>query len=229
MLPRRSARQELDEVAMVYEVVEDRAQLLRLHRAAHAQDILACDLGLLRPEDLPQDELRSLGLVSTVQSTERTPRMLEEEATDLDGLLHGHERELDVLRDLADDDGVLGAVEEGRDPRGLPRERLAETGVPSIVHSVIETLDHLLPTNPQCAFTLIGRAIASGKADGYQYDSLAVDLMVKVVRRFLAEHRALLQQDAALRDVLLDVLDVFVQVGWPQAQDITYGLHDIFR
>lgn len=47
--------------------------------------------------------------------------------------------------------------------------------------------------------------------------------------QFLAEHRALLQEDVAVRDALLDVLDVFVSVGWPQAQEITYGLQDIFR
>lgn len=106
---------------------------------------------------------------------------------------------------------------------------LGETGIPGIVHSTIEALAYLLPHNPARAFRLVASAIASGKAGGYEYDSMAVELMVKTVRRFLADHRVLLQNDERLRDALLDVLDVFVRAGWPEAQELTYGLQDIFR
>jgi hypothetical protein len=106
---------------------------------------------------------------------------------------------------------------------------LAETGIPQVVHSLIETLEFLLPHDPQHAFELIAMSVASGRNSNYQYDSMAVGVVVRTVRRFLAEHRGLLQSDARLRDLLLDVLDAFVQAGWPQAQEVTYGLEEVFR
>ncbi|HEY0468944.1 MAG TPA: hypothetical protein VGC79_32350 [Polyangiaceae bacterium] len=108
-------------------------------------------------------------------------------------------------------------------------ERLASTGMPSVAHAVIETLEYLLAMNPKRGFLMVGLAVESAKPNGYQFDSLAAGLIVKVCTRFLAEHRALLQEDPAVRDALLNILDVFVVVGWPEAQEITYGLHDIFR
>ncbi len=108
-------------------------------------------------------------------------------------------------------------------------EHLAETGLPQIVHFILQTLEHLLPSNPRAAFHLVARTVVAGKKSGYQYDPLAVELVVGIATRFLAEYRALLQQDAALRDALLDVLDVFVRAGWQEAQHVTYGLQDIFR
>ncbi len=35
----------------------------------------------------------------------------------------------------------------------------------------------------------------SAKSWGYQYESMAVDLLVKVIERYLAEQRNLLQED----------------------------------
>ena len=115
------------------------------------------------------------------------------------------------------------------DEIGPALERLASTALAPVVHSVVETLEHLLRASPRKGFELFARAIIAGKDGGYPYDSLAVDVMVRIVSRFLAEHRGLLQDDPELQRAILDVLDIFVRVGWPQAQDITYGLHDIFR
>lgn len=108
-------------------------------------------------------------------------------------------------------------------------EALAATGVPRVAHPVLQTLEYMLETNPRRAFLMVAAAVEAAKPHGYQFDSLAAGLIVKVCTRVLAEHRALLQEDVAIRDALLDILDVFVAVGWPEAQEITYGLQDIFR
>jgi len=70
---------------------------------------------------------------------------------------------------------------------------LAETGIPPIVHSTIETVEYLLPHATERAFLMIATAVTSGSEGAYAYDSMAIDLVVRTVRRFLAEHRALLQ------------------------------------
>jgi hypothetical protein len=58
---------------------------------------------------------------------------------------------------------------------------------------------------------------------------LAADLVVKLVEQYLAEYRALLREDAECRRTLIEILDVFVQAGWPTARRLTYRLEEIFR
>ena len=63
----------------------------------------------------------------------------------------------------------------------------------------------------------------------YQYESLAVDLLVKVTERYLAEERMTLQQDIRCREELIDILETFVNAGWPSARRLSYRLEEIFR
>jgi hypothetical protein len=58
---------------------------------------------------------------------------------------------------------------------------------------------------------------------------MAADLMVRLVERYLAEYRVLLRENEECQRTLLEVLDIFVQAGWPSAQRLTYRLEEIFR
>ena len=78
-------------------------------------------------------------------------------------------------------------------------------------------------------FLEISRAVQSGKAGGFQFESLVADIAVRLVREFIATHRALLKDNKECRRALIDVLDTFVEAGWPAAQKLTFGLQDIFR
>jgi ribosomal silencing factor RsfS len=80
-----------------------------------------------------------------------------------------------------------------------------------------------------CGILLIVRILREGKRGGYQFETLAVDVFVRIIERFLAEYRFLFQENVDCRRGLIDVLDVFVKVGWPQAQRLTYQLEEIFR
>jgi hypothetical protein len=71
--------------------------------------------------------------------------------------------------------------------------------------------------------------IAAGAKAGYQYESLAADLMVRLVERYLADYRPLLRQSDECRRRLVDILDTFVSAGWPSARRLSYRLEDIFR
>ncbi len=75
----------------------------------------------------------------------------------------------------------------------------------------------------------MARAVRAGRAWNYQYESQAADLVVKLVEQYLADHRTLLREDDECRLALLDLLDVFVEAGWPRAHQLTILLDQIFR
>jgi hypothetical protein len=58
---------------------------------------------------------------------------------------------------------------------------------------------------------------------------MAQALILRIVRRYLAEQRQLFQDDDELETALADILDVFVAAGWPDARHLVYGLGDLFR
>lgn len=108
-------------------------------------------------------------------------------------------------------------------------DELADVGLPSLAHHLLETLEGFTPSDPSGVFLRIGRVVRGGQKGGYQYESLAADLMVRLVERYLAEYRTLLREDEDCRRTLLEVLDIFVQAGWPSARRLTYRLEEIFR
>lgn len=108
-------------------------------------------------------------------------------------------------------------------------DELAATGRPSITHRLLEMLEFFVPIDPKGVFLRIGRVVRDGQQGGYEYESLAADLVVRLVERYLAEHRTLLQEDIECRKTLIEVLDIFVMAGWGVARRLTYRLEEIFR
>jgi len=108
-------------------------------------------------------------------------------------------------------------------------DELADVGLPSVAHHLLETLEFFVPVDPCNVFLRIGRVVRGGEQRGYQYESLAADLIVKLVERYLAEYRPLLRQNEECRKTLIEILDIFVKAGWPSAHRLTYRLEEIFR
>ena len=124
-----------------------------------------------------------------------------------------------------DDDVRRVFWEESRDAITL----LSGVAIPSVAHHLIEMLESFVPFSPAEVFHAISNVVRAAKGWGYQYDSMAVDLLVKVTERYLAEHRILLQQDLRCREELIDILETFVNAGWPSARRLSYRLEEIFR
>jgi hypothetical protein len=128
---------------------------------------------------------------------------------------------------------------ESRDPTDPQRrlyqeasgiiDRLVDIGVPRVTHHLLETLEHFVPVDPRGVFMRIVATIGAGRTWGYQYDNLAEGLFVRLVERYIAEYRTLLQQDRECSRAMVEILDIFVRAGWPSARRITYGLSDIYR
>jgi hypothetical protein len=115
-----------------------------------------------------------------------------------------------------------------RDARPI-LDKLADVGLPSVTHHLLETLELFIPLDPRGVFLCIGHVVRAGQQGAYQYEPLAADLVVRLVERYLAEYRTMLREDAECRQTLIEILDVFVQPGWPTALRLTYRLEEIFR
>lgn len=112
---------------------------------------------------------------------------------------------------------------------GALADCLASVGHPRCAHYLLETLEFFIDVDPRGVFLRIAATICGGQKWGYQYDNLAGDLFVRIVERYLAEHRSLLQQDAECSAALVEILDIFVRAGWLSARRLTYGLDEIYR
>jgi len=108
-------------------------------------------------------------------------------------------------------------------------DKLLDSPFPSVAHHLLETLEYFIPVDPRGVFLRIHKVVLASQQAGYQYESLAADLIVRLIERYLAEYRSLLQQENECRRALIEILDVFVKAGWPNARRLTYRLEEIFR
>lgn len=105
---------------------------------------------------------------------------------------------------------------------------------PHTAHQIVKMLYHLLPCAPSEVFLLATQSIRnSAKEARFQYESLAVGDVVKLIQRALADHRDIFRNDAGQESecltALLEVLDLFVEAGWPEARQLTHRLEEIYR
>jgi hypothetical protein len=110
---------------------------------------------------------------------------------------------------------------------------LAEEIHPHTAYHLIQTFEYLLPFAPREIFLLAAQSIRSASTAGFQNESLAAGEVVKLVQRTLADHRDIFHsvggQESECLAALLEVLDVFVEAGWPQARQLTHRLEEIYR
>jgi hypothetical protein len=106
--------------------------------------------------------------------------------------------------------------------------RIANAIVAPIAHHLIQTLETFIPLDPPGVFALIAQSVKSAEQGGYSDESMAADLIVRIVQRYLADYRAVFADRARLDD-LMDCLDAFVRAGWPAAQALTFTLGEIWR
>nr|WP_326187304.1 hypothetical protein [Exiguobacterium indicum] len=106
---------------------------------------------------------------------------------------------------------------------------LADFSFADVTHRLLETLEFLIPVNPAEIFLRIGRTVLVGQNGGYQYEPMGADLIVTLVKRYLAEHQGIFKDNRECQHMLLKLLDIFVQAGWPSAISLTYSMDEIFR
>jgi hypothetical protein len=107
-------------------------------------------------------------------------------------------------------------------------DEIGSLGAAPIIHHLVETLEYFIPIDPRGVFRRIAAAVRAGKQGGYHYETLAVQLIVRITERYLADYRYLFAEHEECRRDLVDLLDAFVGAGWPDARQLTYRLSDIF-
>lgn len=96
-------------------------------------------------------------------------------------------------------------------------------------HDLLQVLEYLITADPMRVFIKVGHIVEVNRRSGYQYEQLAIQLMIKVVQRYLAEYRYIFREDVRTREMLITILDIFVSAGWPEAIQLTYSVKDIDR
>ena len=100
---------------------------------------------------------------------------------------------------------------------------------PATLHQLIELYEHLIPGDPVCVFTAIHAILTGpGTDEGYQFEILGCSAVVNVVKRYIADHRGIFENPER-RAMLVEILQMFSEVGWPDAIKLLYELPDLLR
>lgn len=106
---------------------------------------------------------------------------------------------------------------------------IGEHGGPHTVYYLIQLLEQLIEADPGGVFDLIATAVLKGgRQTGYQFEHMGAELMVKLVGRFLADHKEIFD-DPQRRTALVDTLEVFVGAGWPSVRRLFYRLPELLQ
>lgn len=106
---------------------------------------------------------------------------------------------------------------------------IQEIPLAAVAHRLLELFEQLVDVAPREVLLRIAETTRVGATAGYQSESLGADLAVKLVQRYLADHRRLLHEDADCREALVRILDTCVRAGWTNAIELTFHLEEIFR
>ncbi|QWK92964.1 hypothetical protein KM031_20685 (plasmid) [Gemmobacter fulvus] len=106
---------------------------------------------------------------------------------------------------------------------------LAASHEPSTHHHLVELYEFLIPGDPSSVFDSL-HALLTGPAarEGYHHESLAAPVIVRMITRYIADHRSIFEDDTR-RSALVEVLRLFSDVGWSDALKLLYELPDLLR
>jgi hypothetical protein len=213
---------------------------------AAARDVLT--LGSVTPSDDRQDAVRKRGWYVMLRATKSIHDALQRLQSQQDNTDQSKDRQEHVrnLYQLAESvaadlyfaseasDQTHNSEEVTEEHRrffteaGLLFDELSNFRHPGLVHYLVKMLAFLIPVNPARVFTRIGQIVLSGRGGGYQFEPSAIDLIVRIMERYLAEFRDVLREDESCLQLLIEMLDGFVEVGWPSARRLAYRLEEIF-
>jgi hypothetical protein len=106
---------------------------------------------------------------------------------------------------------------------------ISSSGSRRALHHLIELYAYLTDADPEQTFDLVADAILGrGRDQGYHVEPLASGDLVKLVRRFLADHRGIFDEPTR-RERLVQVLALFSEAGWVEPLKLLYELPDHLR
>ncbi|MCA9051893.1 MAG: hypothetical protein KDA89_24310, partial [Planctomycetaceae bacterium] len=108
-------------------------------------------------------------------------------------------------------------------------EKCATVPLPSEAYDFLRTLQYISPVVPRDTLLWICSLVRSASEHGFLDDYMGADLLIKVLERYLVEHRDLLISDAAVREAMTLLLNECVRRHWPKSGPLLVRLHEAFR
>lgn len=106
---------------------------------------------------------------------------------------------------------------------------LAASHEPSTHHRLVEFYEFLIPGDPTGVFDALHTLLTGPAArEGYHHESLAAPVIVRMITRYIADHRPIFEDDTR-RAALVEILRLFSDVGWSDALKLLYELPDLLR
>jgi hypothetical protein len=100
--------------------------------------------------------------------------------------------------------------------------------LPRTAHYLLQCLNGVLRYDPESIIKFASRVCKAASALSYQFDSMAISEVVKLVEQSLADHKQVLK-DSSVAEALGEILDIFVRAGWPDALQLTFKLDQAVR
>jgi len=98
----------------------------------------------------------------------------------------------------------------------------------STAHHILQLLNGTLKYGPSAVLEMASNTVMAAKGTGYHLDSMAIREVVKLVETILTDYRYEVREERSLNN-LVKLLDIFVDVGWPEAINLVWRLDEIFR
>lgn len=106
---------------------------------------------------------------------------------------------------------------------------IGEFGTPHTIYYLLQLLERLIAINPDKTFDVAAIAITEGgRRNGYQFESMGADLMVRLIGLYLADHKEIFE-DEGRRNKLIECLEIFMRAGWTSARRLLFRLPDLFQ
>jgi hypothetical protein len=142
-----------------------------------------------------------------------------------------------VAQEVYHASGAFKAEEQSRTELGDPEvfaslalpllDGVGQVRHPAVTHPIIETVEHLGDAQPKPALLLAMRAITEDSR--YITEPLGVDAVLRLINRYIADHRELVLGDPECTTAVRVLLERFVRVGWPQAVQMAERMDELFR
>jgi hypothetical protein len=100
---------------------------------------------------------------------------------------------------------------------------------PGIVFKLIEGLEHFIDLDLQRSLYWIRKATLASAPAGLVNEPLAADRTIEILSRILADHKKILLEGNELQSDFIQILESYLNVGWPKAVQLAVQIETIFR
>lgn len=107
-------------------------------------------------------------------------------------------------------------------------KRIGEYAPAHTTYYLLQLVERLIDVDASAAFDLAASSLQASRRSGYPYESLGIDLLVRLVGIFLADHKEIFEVPVR-RAALVDCLEMFLEAGWPAARRLLYRLPELIQ